>query len=84
MTKIELNNNRPLVSIIIPIYNTEKYLPKCLESAINQTYRNLEIICFIDASPDNSLEIVKNYATEDRRIIIINSLINVKQGGGEK
>ncbi len=76
--------NQPLVSVIVPIYNTAQYLPKCLDSIVNQTYRNLEIICFIDASPDNSLEIVQNYAEKDVRIVIINSLTNFKQGGGEK
>ncbi len=74
--------NQPFVSVIVPIYNTAQYLPKCLDSIVNQTYRNLEIICFIDASPDNSLEIVQNFAEKDDRIVIINSLTNVKQGGG--
>ena len=60
-----------LISIIVPIYNVEKYLSKCLESIINQTYTNLEIICVIDGSPDNSLEICRQYAEKDKRIIII-------------
>ena len=47
----------PLISIIIPCYNTEKYLPQCLDSIVAQTYNNLEIICVIDGSPDNSLGI---------------------------
>lgn len=77
-----MRGNNPLVSVIIPIYNTAQYLPACLDSVVKQTYRNLEIICFIDASPDNSLEIVQEYAKKDDRFIVINSLTNVKQGGG--
>lgn len=60
-----------LISIIVPIYNVEKYLPKCLDSVINQTYENLEIICVIDGSPDNSLQICMEYAEKDKRIIVI-------------
>lgn len=61
----------PLISIIIPCYNTEKYLPQCLDSIVAQTYNNLEIICVIDGSPDNSLRICKQYAQNDSRIVII-------------
>ena len=66
------------VSIIIPIYNVEQYLPKCLESVINQTYKNLEIICVNDCSPDDSLKICQGYAQKDSRI----KLINREQNGG--
>lgn len=59
------------VSIIIPIYNTEKYLEECLDSVVNQTYKNLEIILINDGSKDNSLEICKKYETIDNRIIVI-------------
>ncbi len=72
----------PLVSIIVPVYNVEKYLRECLDSLIAQTYRNIEIVCFNDASTDNSLKILNEYANNDCRIKIINSLTNVKQGGG--
>ena len=61
----------PKVSIIIPIFNVEKYLEQCLNSVINQTYTNLEIICVIDGSTDNSLEICREYAEKDDRIIVI-------------
>lgn len=61
------------VSIIIPIYNAEKYLKRCLDSVINQTYKNIEIICINDGSKDNSLNILKEYAKKDRRIIIIDN-----------
>lgn len=61
------------VSIIVPIYNVEKYLPKCLESIINQTLKDVEIICINDGSTDNSLSILKEYANRDSRIQIINT-----------
>lgn len=56
------------VSIIIPVYNTEKYIRKCLESAINQTLTDIEIICINDGSTDNSLNILYEYAAKDSRI----------------
>lgn len=59
------------ISIIIPIYNTGKYLTKCLDSVINQTLKDLEIICVNDGSTDNSLDILKIYAKKDSRIKII-------------
>ncbi len=59
------------VSVIIPVYNVEKYLPKCLDSVVGQTYKNLEIVCVNDGSPDNSAEILENYAKKDSRIKII-------------
>ena len=60
------------VSIIIPVYNVEKYIEKCIESIINQTYKDVEIICVNDGSTDNSLTILENYASKDYRIKIIN------------
>jgi glycosyltransferase involved in cell wall biosynthesis len=57
-----------LVSIIIPVYNSEKYLEKCLSSVLNQSYKNIEVILIDDGSSDNSLEIIKKYAKNDRRI----------------
>lgn len=59
------------VSIIIPIYNVEKYLEECLDSAINQTLKEIEIICVNDGSTDGSLEILKQYASNDKRVKII-------------
>lgn len=59
------------VSIIIPVYNTENYLRKCLDSVCNQTLKDIEIICINDCSPDNSLEILKEYQKNDNRIKII-------------
>ena len=61
----------PKISVIIPVYNVEEYLPRCLESVCNQTLPDIEIICINDASPDNSLEILKTYANRDARIKII-------------
>lgn len=60
------------ISVVIPIYNTEKFLVKTLDSVINQTYKNLEIICVNDGSTDNSLNILTSYAKNDFRIKIIN------------
>lgn len=60
--------NRDLVSIIIPVYGVEKYLPECLESVCSQTYENLEIIVVDDESPDKSGEIADEYAKKDRRV----------------
>lgn len=62
----------PKVSVIIPIYNTEQYLSQCLDSIINQTLKEIEIICVNDGSTDNSLEILKKYSSIDNRIVIIN------------
>ena len=60
-----------MVSIVIPVYNVEKYLKTCLDSVINQTYKDLEIICINDGSTDGSLQILKEYANKDNRIILI-------------
>ncbi len=61
----------PKVSIIIPIYNVEKYIKKCLDSLIKQTLDDIEIICVNDGSPDNSMEIVNEYAKNDKRFIVL-------------
>lgn len=60
------------VSLIIPVYNVEQYLGKCLNSAINQTLKEIEIIAVNDGSTDKSLEILEKYAQKDHRIIIVN------------
>lgn len=59
------------VSVIIPVYNVEKYLAKCLDSVIAQTFRDIEIICVNDGSTDNSLQILTEYSNKDERIKII-------------
>ena len=67
----------PLVSIIIPIYNSEAFLDKCIQSAINQSYKNIEIILVNDGSIDSSGEICNNYSSIDDRIKTIH-----KNNGG--
>ena len=64
------------ISVIIPVYNAEKYLPLTLKSIINQTYDNLEIIVIDDCSTDKSKEIIKEFAKNDKRIIPYYSEIN--------
>lgn len=64
------------VSVIVPVYNGEKYLCECLESIINQSYSNIEIILIDDASKDKSLDICQKYAQQDERIIIVSKLKN--------
>lgn len=61
----------PKVSIIIPVYNTEKYLSQCLESLQNQTLTNFEVVCINDESVDSSLKILKDFVSKDQRFIII-------------
>ena len=59
------------VSVIIPVYNSEKYISKCLDSVLNQTYENIEILVINDGSKDNSINILKEYEKKDKRIILI-------------
>ena len=65
-----------MISIIVPIYNTAKYLSQCIDSILNQSYKNIEIILVNDASPDNSLFICESYSQKDSRIIFIDKQIN--------
>ena len=60
-----------LISVIIPVYNAAEYLPRCLDSILNNTYRNLEIICVNDGSKDSSLEVLNSYAAKDPRVKVI-------------
>lgn len=68
---------QPLISVIIPVYGVEKYIAQCLESVINQTYKNLEIIVINDGTKDRSAEIAKEYAAKDSRI----KVYDFKNGG---
>lgn len=63
----------PEISVIIPVYNSEKFLTRCLDSIIKQTFKDLEIICVNDGSTDNSLKILYSFAQKDKRITVINS-----------
>lgn len=60
------------VSVIVPVYNVEKYLKRCLDSLINQTLSDIDIICINDGSKDSSLQILEQYAQKDSRIVIYN------------
>lgn len=77
--KKDIVDNRIKISIVVPVYNGEKYLYRALDSIIFQSLKEIEIICVNDASTDNSLSILKEYENEDARIKIINCDIN----GGE-
>ena len=57
------------ISVLVPIYNVEKYLPECLDSLISQTLKDIEIICINDGASDSCLKILKRYAKKDARII---------------
>lgn len=70
-------NNKDLISVIIPVYNVETYLDKCLNSVVNQSYTNLEIILVNDGSTDRSRDICQKYSSKDARIKMIN-----KENGG--
>jgi len=81
-------DNNSLVSIIIPVYNTEKYLPEAIDSVINQTYNNIEIILVNDGALDNSPEICDKYAKNNENIIVIHKpnggLSSARNAGIEK
>lgn len=62
---------QPKISVIIPVYNVEKYLPECLESILNQTFQDFEIICVDDGSTDRSLDILQEYKRKDDRFVIL-------------
>lgn len=63
--------NHPKVSVILPVYNVEKYLKQCMDSIVNQTLKDIEIICVDDGSTDASLSILKEYEKEDDRVKVI-------------
>lgn len=67
----------PAISIIIPVYNVEKYLRRCLDSVLNQTFQDWQAICVNDGSPDNSAAILDEYAKRDSRFVVV-----TKQNGG--
>lgn len=63
-----------LISVIIPVYNGEKYLEKCVSSVLNQPYKNIEVICINDGSTDKSVEVLKEISERDERVHIINQV----------
>ena len=70
---------RPEVTIVLPVYNVEKYLDRCIESLVNQTYKNLEIILVNDCSSDGSGRICDEWAKRDARIRVIHKEVNEGQ-----
>lgn len=72
--------SRPLVSIILPIYNAGEYLRPCLDTLVNQTLRDIEIICVLDCPTDGSDAIVEEYAKQDKRIVVIKTPENLNIG----
>ncbi len=73
--------DRPVLSVVIPVYNVEEYMKQCLESILNQTLNSIEVICVDDCSPDKSAEIIKEYAAKDSRVKYIKHTKNKFQGG---
>ena len=71
-------NLTPKISVIVPVYNVEKYLRKCIDSLTNQTLKDIEIILVNDGSTDNSGSIIDEYAKQDKRVIAIH-----KENGGQ-
>lgn len=67
------------VSVIIPVYNAEKYLEECLDSVLGQTLKEIEVICLDDGSTDNSLKILQEYEKRDERLIVLS---HANQGAG--
>lgn len=72
-----MENNNPLISVVVPVYKVEKYLDRCLNSIVDQTYQNLEIIIVDDGSPDKCSEICDKWEKKDERIKVIH-----KENGG--
>ena len=72
----------PKVTIIVPVYNTEKYLDKCIESIINQSLSEIELIILNDGSTDKSLDVIKRYMRYDKRIKLVDYKFNKGTGTG--
>ncbi len=72
-----MNEVEPIISIIVPVYNVEEFLEECLNSIVSQTYKNIEIICVNDGSPDNSKKILEDFQKRDSRIKVFE-----KENGG--
>lgn len=61
-----------MLSIIVPVYNAESFIGRCIESVLNQSYKDFELILVNDGSLDSSLDVCKKYAEKDKRIVVIN------------
>ncbi len=72
----------PAISVIMPVYNASAYLRESVGSVLGQTYGDFELICFNDASTDDSLAVLRSMSEADARVRIIDSAENVQQGGG--
>lgn len=87
MQKTETNMNTPLISVIVPVYQIDRYLGSCIESILSQTYKNLEIILVDDGSPDRCPDICDLYAKKDNRIKVIHKsnggLVSARKAGLE-
>lgn len=70
----------PKITVILPVYNSQKFIEQCLNSIVNQSLKDIEIICINDFSQDNSWDIVKNFAQNDSRFVLIENSENKKQG----
>ena len=77
-----MNTKNNLVSILLSIYNVEKYLEECLDSILAQSYENLEIVCVDNGSPDGCGKILEKYAQKDKRIKVVTLSENKKLCGG--
>ena len=64
-----MNTINPKISVIVPVYNTAQYLPRCLDSILNQDFEAYEVICVNDGSSDNSIEILREYENKSSKII---------------
>lgn len=73
-----MSKNKPLVSVVMPIYNAQRYLIEAVDSILSQTFENFELILINDASTDNTLQIINKYKRKDKRIIVINNKQNLR------
>ncbi len=71
----------PKISVIVPVYNVEKLLSRCLDSILSQTLSDIEVICVDDCSPDNSIGILQKYQAQDGRVKVLQHSVNKRQGG---
>ncbi len=76
-SKMNNLNNNPLVSVLMPVYNSEEYVGQAIESILNQTYKKFEFIIIDDASTDSTLNILKNFSRKEKRIILIQNKKNL-------